>query len=124
LSIGLLALLYAVHAQRVQLRAVQLLIGLELAQGVIGYVQYFTHLPAVLVGVHVFGACLVWIAAVYATLVVRARRPAATAPSAAEALSASEAPSEQPANAVDQYTHEGADDRAVQPDELQVSSDL
>jgi heme a synthase len=109
LSIGLLAVLYAVHAQRVQLRAVQVLVGVELAQGVIGYVQYFTHLPAVLVGVHVFGACLVWIAAVYATLMVRATRRAR---------------SEQPPDAVDQHTHERTDDGAVQPDELQVSSDL
>ena len=33
-----------------------------MAQGVIGYVQYFTHLPAALVDLHMFGACLVWIA--------------------------------------------------------------
>jgi cytochrome c oxidase assembly protein subunit 15 len=112
LSIGLLAVLYAVHAHRAQLRAVQLLVGLEFAQGVVGYVQYFTHLPAVLVGVHVFGACLVWIAAVYTLLMVRAARPA---PPRA---------SEQPADAVDHHTHERTDDGAVQPDELQVSSDL
>ena len=32
------------------------------AQAGIGYWQYFTDVPAVLVGVHVFGAALVWIA--------------------------------------------------------------
>ena len=31
-------------------------------QGLIGFVQYFTHLPALLVGAHMLGACLVWIA--------------------------------------------------------------
>ena len=32
------------------------------AQGVIGYTQYFTHLPALLVGVHVFGVTVLWTA--------------------------------------------------------------
>ena len=36
---------------------------MELAQGLIGFVQYFTHVPAVLVGLHMLGACLVWLAA-------------------------------------------------------------
>jgi cytochrome c oxidase assembly protein subunit 15 len=31
-----------------------------LVQGLIGYIQFFTHLPAVLVGFHVLGASLVW----------------------------------------------------------------
>ena len=31
-------------------------------QGAIGYMQYFSHLPALLVGVHVFGATMVWMA--------------------------------------------------------------
>lgn len=36
---------------------------IALAQGVIGYVQYFTGLPEILVGAHLFGAVTVWIAA-------------------------------------------------------------
>lgn len=32
-----------------------------LAQGFIGYTQYFTKLPEILVGAHMLGACLVWI---------------------------------------------------------------
>jgi cytochrome c oxidase assembly protein subunit 15 len=44
-------------------RAAWILLAVELAQGLIGFVQYFTHLPAVLVGVHMLGACLVWLAA-------------------------------------------------------------
>jgi cytochrome c oxidase assembly protein subunit 15 len=35
---------------------------LLVAQAGIGYWQYFTDVPAVLVGFHVFGAALVWIA--------------------------------------------------------------
>lgn len=38
------------------------LVALMIAQGVIGYTQYFSHLPALLVGVHVFGATVVWTA--------------------------------------------------------------
>ncbi len=43
-------------------RAVTTLLGIALAQGVVGYVQYFTGLPEILVGVHLLGACLVWVA--------------------------------------------------------------
>jgi cytochrome c oxidase assembly protein subunit 15 len=47
-----------------------------MGQGVIGYVQYFTHLPAALVDLHMFGACLVWIAVLRVLLAFR-ERPAA-----------------------------------------------
>jgi heme a synthase len=39
----------------------QRLLILSLAQGGIGYLQYFTGLPIVLVGAHVLGAALVWV---------------------------------------------------------------
>jgi cytochrome c oxidase assembly protein subunit 15 len=38
------------------------LLGVLLAQGAVGYVQYVTDLPVALVLAHVLGACLVWIA--------------------------------------------------------------
>jgi cytochrome c oxidase assembly protein subunit 15 len=38
---------------------------------VIGYTQYFLHVPPVLVGLHMLGACLVWIAALRVLLSVR-----------------------------------------------------
>ncbi|MFC9058764.1 heme A synthase [Streptomyces sp. NPDC057074] len=44
-----------------------------LAQGVIGYVQYFTDLPEVLVGLHMLGSCLVWIAVLRVLLALRER---------------------------------------------------
>ena len=58
------------------------------SQGVIGYVQYFTHLPAGLVWVHVTGSVLVWIAVLWLFFAVREPsprpalppEPAATAP--------------------------------------------
>jgi cytochrome c oxidase assembly protein subunit 15 len=47
-----------------------------LAQGVIGYAQYFTGLPVLLVGLHVLGACLVWISALRLHLALRDRTAA------------------------------------------------
>lgn len=42
-------------------RGARALLHVSLLQGVIGYAQYFTGLPVVLVGLHLLGACLVWI---------------------------------------------------------------
>jgi heme a synthase len=60
-----LAVLWMAHDgdadPRVVSRLRQLLVVL-VAQAGIGYWQYFTDVPAVLVGFHVFGAALVWIA--------------------------------------------------------------
>lgn len=44
-------------------RAIKIFAVIALAQGGIGYVQYFTGVPEILVGVHLLGATLVWIAA-------------------------------------------------------------
>jgi cytochrome c oxidase assembly protein subunit 15 len=41
-------------------RAALILLATELAQGLIGFVQYLTHLPVLLVGAHMLGAGLVW----------------------------------------------------------------
>ena len=49
------------------------------SQGVIGYIQYFTHLPAGLVWVHVTGSVLVWIAVLRLFFVMRERGPVDTA---------------------------------------------
>jgi cytochrome c oxidase assembly protein subunit 15 len=62
LTVGLLAAAYAVGGIRLRRAAVALLL-VELAQGVIGYTQYFLHVPPLLVGLHMLGACLVWVAA-------------------------------------------------------------
>jgi cytochrome c oxidase assembly protein subunit 15 len=60
---------------RVQ-RAAVVLLGVAAAQGLIGYVQYFTGLPELLVGAHLLGACLVWIAALRLRLTSTVRSPA------------------------------------------------
>lgn len=40
------------------------LVGVLVVQGTIGYAQYFSGVPALLVGLHVLGAAMVWIAVV------------------------------------------------------------
>lgn len=56
----------------VQRRALELL-AVELAQGVIGYVQYSTGVPGPLVVLHVLGSALVWIATLRVAFAVRER---------------------------------------------------
>ena len=43
-------------------KAALMLLAVLLAQGLIGFVQYFTGLPVILVGAHLAGACAVWLA--------------------------------------------------------------
>jgi cytochrome c oxidase assembly protein subunit 15 len=43
-------------------KKVLLFFALLLAQGVIGYIQYFTHLPEALVAAHILGVGLIWLA--------------------------------------------------------------
>lgn len=75
LTIGTLFALRAVDAPRRAVRAAWALLALELAQGLIGFVQYFTGLPVVLVGLHLFGSALVAAALAWLLVGVRDRRP-------------------------------------------------
>lgn len=50
------------------LRCFRVLVGVLVAQAAVGYAQYFNDVPAVLVGIHVFGAALVWIAVLWLRL--------------------------------------------------------
>ncbi len=63
ITIGLVAVVYALGAAPAVRRAAVVLLAVELAQGVIGYTQYFLDVPPLLVAVHMLGACLVWVAA-------------------------------------------------------------
>jgi cytochrome c oxidase assembly protein subunit 15 len=74
LTVGLVLLVRAVPAGPALRRAAAVLLGVELAQGVIGYTQYFLHVPPLLVAVHMLGACLVWLAALQALLLAAAPR--------------------------------------------------
>ncbi len=40
----------------------RVLLAAMIAQGAVGYTQYFSHLPALLVGIHVLGVTAVWVA--------------------------------------------------------------
>jgi cytochrome c oxidase assembly protein subunit 15 len=71
LTIGLLCVAYATGAGEATRRAARILLVVELAQGAIGFVQYFTGVPVVLVGFHMFGAALVSAAITWAVLVTR-----------------------------------------------------
>ncbi len=59
-------------------RAMGVLLAVELAQGLLGFTQYFTDLPVVLVGLHLAGACLVMVYAVQAVLSLRDRGEVST----------------------------------------------
>ncbi len=61
-------------------RAWDVVIGVTLLQGVIGYVQYFTALPIALVALHMLGACLLVVALTRGVLATRA--PAGAEPAA------------------------------------------
>jgi cytochrome c oxidase assembly protein subunit 15 len=55
-------------------RAAAALLAVELAQGGVGFVQYFTGLPVALVAVHLLGAALVSAALTWLLVEVRERR--------------------------------------------------
>lgn len=69
-------------------RAAAILVAIELAQGVIGFVQYFTQLPILLVGAHMAGAATVWIAALALLLSTRTRDELPAAPTSAHRVPA------------------------------------
>ncbi|MGW4561509.1 COX15/CtaA family protein [Streptomyces sp. NPDC004561] len=77
LTFALWFVLKAVDAPKGPLVRTRELFLILLAQGVIGYVQYFTHLPEVLVGLHMLGSCLVWIGVMRVLLALRERPDAA-----------------------------------------------
>ncbi|WP_093839121.1 COX15/CtaA family protein [Streptomyces aidingensis] len=62
------------------------------AQGGVGYLQYALGEPEILVGIHLLGSCLVWIAMLRLLLSLRDRGPAPTAPGAPGTPAASAVP--------------------------------
>ncbi len=58
LLIGLLIALHLVRVQRIARTAAWTLVIITALQAIIGYAQYFTGLPEVLVGLHMLGAGL------------------------------------------------------------------
>ena len=83
MTIGLGAALHATRADRAAIKATWLLLGLQLAQGLVGFVQYFTGLPEVLVGIHLLGAGV--LAASTTWVLLRVRHPEPVQPPVATA---------------------------------------
>ncbi|WP_369037497.1 COX15/CtaA family protein [Streptomyces adonidis] len=77
LTFALWFVLKAVDSPKGPLDRTRDLFLILLAQGIIGYVQYFTNLPEVLVGLHMLGSALVWIAVLRVLLALRERRDTA-----------------------------------------------
>ncbi len=73
LMIGFLVALKVSSGPRRSVRRAWILIGFSLAQGFVGYLQFFTGVPWVLVLTHLAGACAVWIALIAAHLSLRRR---------------------------------------------------
>jgi cytochrome c oxidase assembly protein subunit 15 len=58
------------HAPPAVQRSSRILLGVLVAQAGVGYTQYFTGVPALLVGIHILGAVAVWTAVVAINLAV------------------------------------------------------
>ena len=97
LSFALLIGLPLSGAPRPAVRRIYLMAGLTLAQGAIGYAQYFAGLPAGLVWVHVTVAVVIWVVTVQLYLAMRERGPLPVSPQ--QASPPAPAPEEQPATA-------------------------
>ncbi|MFF3335943.1 heme A synthase [Streptomyces sp. NPDC002888] len=79
LTFALWFVLKAVDAPKEPLARTRELFLVLLAQGVIGYVQYFTDLPEALVGLHMLGSAVMWIWVVRVLLSLRERAETTTA---------------------------------------------
>lgn len=93
--------------------AAQALIVIIVAQAGIGYVQYFTGVPELLVGVHILGATLVWIAAVRLHMGVRLPLPESPRPDSPE--------SGRSVEATDDSSSDGGGDPDDRPSDLVTS---
>jgi heme a synthase len=79
LSVAMVLGLRLSGAPRRAVRAGWVMLAALGSQGVIGYIQYYSHLPAGLVWVHVTGSVLVWIAVLRLFFIVRERGQVNTA---------------------------------------------
>ncbi len=73
LLVGLIIALALVQSPTAARRRTWLLLAIALAQGFIGYTQYFTGLPELLVILHVIGAVGVWITCLFIPPALRTR---------------------------------------------------
>jgi cytochrome c oxidase assembly protein subunit 15 len=73
LSVGLLIVLIVIGGPKPAVRRTWLLLGIAGVQGALGYVQYFSGLPGVLVAIHVLGSGLVWVTVLFIPSALRLR---------------------------------------------------
>jgi cytochrome c oxidase assembly protein subunit 15 len=78
LLIGLLITLFLFPSTGRMRKRTLILLIIALLQGTVGYVQYFTGLPELLVAIHVLGAVLIWIAVLIIPFSMRTRGVALT----------------------------------------------
>lgn len=88
--VALVLTLRRVGVRREAMDAATGLLSVVVLQGAIGYVQYFTGVPALLVGLHVLGAMLLWMAALRLLLALTEPLPV-SAPAAARRLASAPA---------------------------------
>jgi len=77
-----LALYVAVRSNPLHKRSLLIFLAIALGQGAIGYIQYFTGIPEILVAAHLLGSTLVWISAWRLRLAITTS-PVRTQPSSA-----------------------------------------
>nr|WP_245974673.1 COX15/CtaA family protein [Thermomonospora umbrina] len=92
LTVAVLIAVRRTDAPRALRRRVWDLVAIELAQGAVGYVQYFTGVPALLVGLHMLGSALLWIAVLRVAFATRDRGPLAATPAPEPTTAASAEP--------------------------------
>ncbi|MEY9844991.1 heme A synthase [Streptacidiphilus sp. MAP5-3] len=73
LAVAMIFVLMAVDAPAAPRKLAKVFLGVLLAQGVLGFVQYFTHVPELLVGIHLLGAALCWVSVLRLHLSLRVR---------------------------------------------------
>lgn len=73
LLVGLLISLFLFQSTGRMRRRTVILVAVAVSQALIGYVQYFTGLPEILVAIHVLGAVLTWIAVLFVPFSMRTR---------------------------------------------------
>jgi cytochrome c oxidase assembly protein subunit 15 len=77
ITLGLVVALHVTAAPERVRRSSRILMAVMVAQGAVGYTQYFTHLPALLVEVHLLGATAIVIGTVQTFLTCTYHAPEA-----------------------------------------------
>jgi cytochrome c oxidase assembly protein subunit 15 len=83
LTIGLVVGFHLAEVPERVRKAGRILLGVMVAQAAVGYTQYFTHLPALLVEVHLIGVTMLVVAMVKTFLVCTYHRPEPVVPTPA-----------------------------------------